>query len=248
MPDSVFNFLLNFAAEKFPEIFFLIVLSAFAGLRPSEACNVSQYNLIITRVNGRFSKVEIDLLAERVLRADMMRVGGIKKERIQKVYPRFLAQFQECYNIHMEYLKTRKFDETYAPMSVDRGGNAYTYKAYRVRFQKLIECIIPTLLASEDEEVVEYGMLLNGQKEKISPHIFRHWFSARLALCGEDVAGLQFWRGDKNPNSCLVYLADKGDINRQLERVANGMYDFNMELAKKTKQQGFGTRGKRRDC
>ena len=41
--------------------------------------------------------------------------------------------------------------------------------------------------------------------------------SVQLALRGEDVAQLQFWRGDKNPESAFRYLQNKGDLIRELE-------------------------------
>lgn len=84
--------------------------------------------------------------------------------------------------------------------------------------------IRPILLNSEDREVVEYGMML--METKISPHIFRHWFSVRLTLYGESIAGLQYWRGDKSPESALLYLQNKGELEKQLRQVSNGIFEF----------------------
>lgn len=224
MPNSVFDYFLSYAAERYQDIFFLIVLSSFAGLRPSEACNVSEYNMNMNFVMGSLQNVEIDLLAERPMRLDLKKVGLIKKERKQKVYPKFLEAFLWSYNLHMEYLKNKKRENRYLPLSVNQSGKAYTYPAYYARFKKLVSEITPILLKSDDPEVVEYGLAL--QENNISPHIFRHWFSVRLTLYGEDVAGLQYWRGDKNPESALVYLQNKGELEKQLRQVGDAIFDF----------------------
>ena len=33
---------------------------------------------------------------------------------------------------------------------------------------------------------------------------------------GEDIGNIQFWRGDKSPQSAFTYLQNKGDLNREL--------------------------------
>lgn len=224
MPNSVFSIFMSYAAEYFQDIYFLMVLSAFAGLRPSESCSVSQYTLLLTQVMGKLSSATIDLMKERPMRSDLANVGSIKKERMQKVYPKFIEAFDYSYYLHMDYLKNKKFEEDYAPLSINRNGMAYTYQAYYQRFQKLVKKIRPILLASEDREVVEYGMML--METRISPHIFRHWFSVRLTLYGESIAGLQYWRGDKSPESALLYLQNKGELEKQLRQVSNGIFEF----------------------
>lgn len=224
MPNSVFRLFLVYSAEHYQEIFFLIALSAFAGLRPSEACNVTRYNLHLFTIEGRLQSVEIDLTKERPLRSDLKYVGSIKKERVQKVYPKFIKQFEICHQYHLKYLENKPFEEMYAPLSINRSGKAYTYAAYYQRFKKFVLDIIPVLLRSEDPEVVEYGFAL--QEVQISPHIFRHWFSVQLTLDGQDIAGLQYWRGDKSPESALVYLQNKGELDKQLRYVSEFLFDF----------------------
>ena len=85
------------------------------------------------------------------------------------------------------------------------------------------------MLQSDEEEIVNYGFLL--QSNNIGPHIFRHWFSVRLALYGEDIAGLQYWRGDKSPESALVYLQNKSELTKQFQRVSNESFDFMLKQA-----------------
>ena len=44
----------------------------------------------------------------------------------------------------------------------------------------MIEELVPIMLKQNNVELQEYGQLL--LEHNISPHIFRHWFSVRLAL------------------------------------------------------------------
>lgn len=230
MPDAVLNVFLSYAAQYHKDIFFLMILSAFAGLRPSEACNVRQEcsplgnGISIRKVNGKATRIIIDLTQELNLRSDLLPVGKIKKERKQQVYPRFLNAFISAYEMHKVYLSYCKFEPQYCPMNVNLQGKAMTYNTYRKKFQQLTVAIIPILLKSGDQEVVEYAHDL--QEHNISPHIFRHWFTVKLCIYGENVAGLQYWRGDKSPESSLTYLQNKAEIQKQLQHVNNELFDF----------------------
>lgn len=237
MPNSVFNILLAHIMENHIDILMLVALSAFAGLRPSEACNVRQEisplgsGIRMIKRNGVVTQIEIDLREEKVLRSDLKPVGWIKKERVQRVYPRFLNAFLYCYEQYLKYLSGAKFESQYCPLTVSKHGNAMTYATYWKRFKNIVCEIIPILLDSDDIEVAEYGHLL--LTHSIAPHIFRHWFSVRLTLYGEDVAGLQYWRGDKSPESALRYLQNKGELMKQLQRVADRSFDYLLDVARK---------------
>lgn len=78
--------------------------------------------------------------------------------------------------------------------------------------------------------MVEYAHDL--QVVNISPHIFRHWFSVKLTLYGETVAGLQNWRGDKNPNSALTYLQNRGELEKQHQIVNDEIFEFMIDQIK----------------
>lgn len=230
MPNSVFDLIFTYSAQFYPEIFFLIALSAFAGLRPSEACNVRQSisplgsGIIFEKSNGETKKITINLLEEKNLRSDLKPVGRIKKERKQQVYPRFLHVFEEAYEMHLKYLSTCKFEPAFCPMNVNSRGMAMTYSNYVSVFKKMMKSVIPILLQTGDPEVELYAH--NLLERNIGPHIFRHWFSVQLVLYGEDVAGLQFWRGDTSPESALNYLRDKGELVKQLSLVNNHLFDY----------------------
>jgi len=230
IPTKVFRVIVNQAFCHAPEIVFAICLSAFAGLRPGEVCNVRQEGsplgngLTIIAVDGVVKAVEIDLHTEYALRSDGVKCGGIKKERRQRVYPTFIPAFCKVYEFHKKLIKG-KFEQSYCPMFVGKSGMAMTYFDYRSRFKSLItEYVRPTLLQHKDPECRLYGQLL--YENNLGPHSMRHFFTVQLVLMGEDVAGLQYWRGDSNPESSLRYLQNKGDLIKELSAVNDLLADF----------------------
>lgn len=230
IPTKVFQVIVNLAFRWTPEIAFAICLQAFAGLRPGEVCNVRQEHsplgggLVVTLIDGVIRKVEIDLTAEYVLRSDGVSCGRIKKERWQRVYPAFLPAFAQAYEFHRRILRDN-YEPQYCPMFVGSRGKAMTYDNYRGKFSDLIVAHVrPALMNHSDPECRLYGQLL--YEHTLGPHALRHWFSVQLVLMGEDVAGLQYWRGDSNPESALLYLQNKDDLMRELSETNNMLADF----------------------
>lgn len=227
IPTKVLQVIISNAFRYTPEIAFAICLQAFAGLRPGEVCNVRQESsplgsgLSITTVGGVVKKVEIDLSTEYMLRSDGIRCGGIKKKRRQRVYPAFLTAFCQVYEFHKRRLQNG-YETEYCPMFIDRNGMAMTYSSYQNRFRCLItEHVRTALLNHNDPECRLYGQLL--YENPLGPHALRHWFSVQLVLMSEDIAGLQYWRGDSSPDSALVYLQNKGDLVKELS-AANELF------------------------
>lgn len=237
MPDSVFSILMNLIMEKHKDILMLAALGAFAGMRPSECCNVRRNDSALgpgirfVLVDGEIEDIIIDLTEELNLRSDLKPVGAIKKERTQRVYPAFLKVFYECYQIYMDYMEGHKYEADYGALTVNKQGKAITYDNYYMKFRKVIEELIPELLKCDDAEAVNYGHLL--MEINISPHIFRHWFSVKLTLFGEDVAGLMYWRGDKSPESALTYLQNKGELEKQYRKVNTEIFNYSLWKAGK---------------
>jgi hypothetical protein len=100
-----------------------------------------------------------------------------------------------------------------------------TYADYRSKFQRLItEYLRPALLDHEDPECRLYGQLL--YERSLGLQALRHWYSVQLALMGEDIAGLQYWRGDSSPESALVYLQNKSDLVKELSLANDMLADF----------------------
>lgn len=208
---------MNEVIHHHKDILMLVALSAFAGLRPAEACNIRRVDSTLgpgirfVTQNGEITDVILDLKKELNLRSDLKSVGSIKKERIQRVYPAFLEAFTECYRIYMDYMEGHKYEAAYGALTVNKQGRAITYDNYYQKFRKVIEKLIPILLSDEDAEVVNYGHLL--LENNISPHILRHWFSVKLTLYGEDVSGLMYWRGDSSPLSAITYLQNNDVVS-----------------------------------
>lgn len=240
MPNAVFEIILKHIALHHTDLLALIILSAFAGLRPSEACNVRRedsplgHGILFQIENGRVESIKIDLTNEYRLRSDGISVGGVKKERMQQVPDMFLRSFLNMYERYMKYMEGRKYEKEYGALSVNKQGKAITYQSYLGRFHAIIkEEIIPILLKSDNPEVVIYGrMLLENQ---ISPHIFRHWYTVQLVLSGvNDVATLMYWRGDKSPESALTYLQNKGELEKQYRKVNDEIFDYMSWSARKS--------------
>ena len=111
----------------------------------------------------------------------------------------------------------------------------HTTWSSEMEFRKAVNDCIPIMLEDEDPQVVNYGHLL--QENRISPHILRHWFSVKLTLYGEDVAGLMNWRGDKSPESALTYLMDKSELEKQYEIVSDEVFNYSLWKAGKMNEQ-----------
>lgn len=113
-------------------------------------------------------------------------------------------------------------------MFVDNNRMAMTYKTYARRFTTLVDNHFrPVLLECDDPECRIYGQLL--YENNLTLHSLRHWYSVQLVLHGEDIAQIQYWRGDKNPESAFTYLQNKGDLVRELEEANNFLAEMLLE-------------------
>lgn len=237
IPEGAFQIIMDEIATNHRNILMLAACSAFAGMRPSECCNVRREDSVLGPgimfeiINGDVTNVTIDIQEKKNLRSDMVDVGGIKKPRKQKVYHSFLKTFVDCYNTYMKYIEGHPYEARYGALTNTSFGKAYTYAAYRVEFQNAVKDCIPRMLASSDPQTVNYGHIL--QENNISPHILRHWFSVKLTLYGEDVPGLMYWRGDKSPESALTYITNKSELEKQYKLVNNEAFDYMLWKASK---------------
>lgn len=221
LPTRAFELLLPLAFRYAPDIAFVMCLQAFAGLRAGEALNVRREDsllgpgIVFTRVGDAVRSVEIDLRGVYVLRSDKLDVGRIKKPRRQRVYPPFIGAFCAAYELHMRFLSGRSYEMEYGPLFINNRGMALNYDSYRKKFSDLVDRHFrPALLSSPDPELRIYGQLLC--EHHLTPHSLRHWFTVQLVLRGENIAGIQYWRGDKNPQSAFEYLQNKGDLVKEL--------------------------------
>lgn len=246
IPNKAFSLLFDHIAKEHTELLGLVMNQAFAGLRPSEACNVRRTDsplgpgIRFKEVNGRLYRVEIDLTQELNLRSDCLYVGGIKKERTAIVPDIFLSAYRDAYNIYTEYMNVRAYEADYGAFSVNKQGKAITYASYSQKFRDIIKNeMIPIYLKSTDSELVLYGQTL--MEHSLSPHVFRHWFTVQLVLSGINEPGtLMAFRGDTSPESALTYINNKGDLEKQFSRITNETFDYTMWAARKKKEnEGF---------
>ena len=237
IPISAMEILWDVCRVYCPEIYFIVVAQCTAGLRPSEALNMRREDslwgrgLSITMHGSTIKEIEIDLEQELMLRSDGKSVGRIKRERKQKVYPAFISLFNHAYEFHKHYLQGRRYETEFAPMFINRDGKAMAYKSYLQKFQSLVRNYLrPRLLESEKPELHVLAHRL--ATENLSPHALRHFFTVLLVMRGEDIAQIQHFRGDKNPESALDYLQNKGELVKAAEVVATEFINRLLEIGK----------------
>lgn len=223
MPIAAAQCLLDLAWVHDPMVAFGIALQIYAGLRPSCVTNIRQNTspvsatqcLRFSYTGSSVSGLEIDLSHEYILRKDGVSVGKIKKERTVHVYKPFIPHLLEAYQLHMTLLSSKNCEPEYMPMFVSAGGKAMTYNTYSRRVKDLVyNHLKPELEMSEDPLLSSFSHLL--ESYHWAPHALRHVFTEHLVLEGLDAAQIQFYRGDASPESALTYIANKGDIMRQI--------------------------------
>lgn len=239
IPNKAFTLLFDHIAINHTDLLGLVMHQAFAGLRPSEACNVRRTDsplgagIRIREINGILRGVTIDLRDELNLRSDLLSVGNIKKERIAKVPDIFLSAYKDAYEIYMNYMEGKPYEAEYGAFSVNKQGRAITYNSYYLKFKEIIkEEMIPIYLNSNDNELVLYGQTL--MEHSLSPHVFRHWFTVQLVLSGINQPGiLMNFRGDSSPESALTYINNKGELEKQFSKITNETFNYTLWAAKK---------------
>ena len=232
--EDAFQIIMSVVLDRHQNIMMLVALGAFAGLRPSEACNVrrEEYGGIKFEWEGtKIRNITIDISAELNLRSDGVPVGGIKKHREQKVYPNFINVFSEIYNEYMDFIEGRKYETDYGPLTTNNNGMAITYNAYLYEFKKVVEEARKLMLLSDNPRTQSYGQMLF--THSLSPHIFRHFFTMKLVQYGETVPTIMFYRGDKNPNSATTYIQNKSELLKQLNDVEDEVLDYSMWRAER---------------
>ena len=231
LPTKAFILLLKLTLLHDPGIALAVAMQAFAGLREGEVLNVRQVTsplgpgLLFRCENNRVREITIDITHEFVLRADGRSTGRIKRPRRQVVYPAFNEIFMVIYRKHLKYLRNHPFDPAYCPMFPDARGQALRYDAYLARFQQLVRIyLVPELLESSDPELKGYGLLLS--EHRLACHTLRHCFSIFLVELGEDLQGLQFYRGDASLESSQPYLNDKSDLKARLRQTQSELIEL----------------------
>ena len=239
IPNKAFMLLFDHIVTHHTDLLGVVMHQAFAGLRPSEACNVRRRDsklgagIIIKEVQGELRGVSIDLENELNLRSDYLSVGGIKKERTAVVPDIFLSAYKDAYDIYTQYMEGKPYEAEFGAFSVNKQGKALTYESYYKKFRSIIKDeMIPIYLQSGDPEIVLYGQTL--MDHSLSPHVFRPWYTVQLVLSGIDHPGiLKKFRGDKSVESALTYIDSKGELEKQYSKITNETFNYTLWAAKR---------------
>ncbi|MEW4210689.1 site-specific integrase [Priestia megaterium] len=231
IPNKVFWILLKLSQVIYPQITLAIALQAFAGLRAGEVCNVRQVDcpldgggLSMRRVGGKIKRLRINLENQYIMRSDGVYVGGIKRRREQYVYPKFLPMIQHYYEKHIKWLNEQQVDKGYFPLFVNEKGMGMTVQDYRSKFKTLVHThLVQVLNESNDYELRAYAELLD--TNELSTHALRHWFTVQLVLAREGIFELAKWRGDKRPETAMIYLTNKSELLELHNEVNSEMID-----------------------
>lgn len=130
---------------------------------------------------------------------------------MQHIHPKLIPIFMDGLKSHEVFLKSRSVEKDFMPMFVNRNGKAMTYPLYLSKFHALThDYLRPALLESDNPELKILGLRL--ATEKLSPHALRHFFTVSIVLMTNDIAQVQYYRGDKSPESALWYMQNKGAL------------------------------------
>lgn len=226
------NIIMQQIEAKHKDILMVALLGIYFGLRPSEALNVRREDsplgqgLEFHRIDNEVVDIYADLRHKYNLRSDLIDVGGIKRKRKQQIHPIFINDFCRGYQKYMRYIAGHKYEEAYGPLTLNRDGKAMTYHSYLRKFKKVISEVIPIMLASDDREIVAYGM--NIQQHGLAPHIFRHYFSMVLADNGLSIVELKDYRGDRSKDAAFAYLQNKSDLTTKINHISNDVFAYNL--------------------
>lgn len=240
MPEYVFDRLLELCKIYYPHLTFALALQAYAGLRPSEVCNVRRTygrgpddGINFTTTGSTLNIFEINLKNEYAMRSDGIVVGHIKCKRRQRVYTPYLPIIQDLYTQHLKIISKFDLEPNYSPMFVNTQGKALTVATYSKNVKKLInDYLRKDLLESNDTKLNHYGTILLTQS--LAPHYLRHFYTVRLVLDGLDPTMVAKWRGDKSTETALLYCHNKGELQ-------SGIYHCNTAIFKEIHSRNWGT-------
>lgn len=224
MPIDIFEIFLRLSEEYYPELTFAIALQAYAGLRPSEVCNVRQPidprkpGIRYMKVGSKIASMTIDLGRRYEMREDGLSVGAIKKRRQQKVYTEYLDRVQELYKKHLNELSKYTLEPGFYPMFVNRDGKAITVKSYRDKIERLANIYLRKELSKSNVPSHRYYAEILSQR-KLSPHFLRHYFTVLLVLDNLTPHEVAIWRGDDLLDTALIYCQNKEELMANIRAI-----------------------------
>ena len=227
--------LLEAASWYDQDLFMLMSLQIYAGLRPGEAVNVRMTSscygpgiIFEYAYSGAINSICIDLskaAINRPLRSDLVRVGYIKKPREVKVYSGYVNVLFDVYTGYIAYTCSRN-REAMMPLvtntTTKKGFNmAFSYDNYRKRFKSLCETYVFPALINEGGERRIYAEKL--MQSKYGPHMLREYFTCRLFEAHVPWSQIMALRGDSDPNTVVLYLLQGGALKKLTCNIATNM-------------------------
>lgn len=227
IPEEAIGILMEEIKIHDEMIYFAAVLQAYAGLRASECMNLRREDsplstspgIEIHKIGEAVSEMRLDLTHEYQMRSDFADVGKIKRDtsRMTTVYPKNLPIVYDAYKNHLDLISNKPSEKDFAPIFISAGGKAMKTDTYQRRFNNVVQNHLrPRLLNSEDPLLVAFGQAL--LTNNFPTHGLRHYFSVHLAIDGLDASQIMSYRGDKNIDSSVVYLQNKGILEEQLRK------------------------------
>ena len=235
MPLEIAQRFIDMAQVHDPELVFPIVLMLYVGLRGGDICNIyrgirgKHQGILTTSISymgadgGKKYKVEsmeICLLHEYSLRSDGVRQGGIKCERIQPVFSRFLETVVHFYTYHTNLIKDKPCEtiEGIRPMFLSKNMDtdtgvymAMTMSGLRDRINTLYsKYVLPSCKDDPNPNLARYYLQMQ-QGHTWGKHAFRHYYTVLLLYFGVDDANmLKVYREDRSEKSAQTYIRNKG--------------------------------------
>lgn len=225
----IFN-LIETAKLYDPLMAFPIAIQAFLGLRIGEVCQLSRDRISIIAPYGTVVTFTLNLLENKMLRADGKSTGEIKRKRVQIAYEAFLPMIETLYKAHLKLLHDYEFDNNeFGALVVDSKGNAILKPTYRKRFHnlvlKLIERVMKMAKNNHFQATIDIQLLLNYY---MTPHSLRYFFSQYVGKY-ENSHTLAMYRGDKNINTALTYLKDSPYRKEYISKLQNSFIENYMK-------------------
>lgn len=234
-PKFFIDKLLEAASWYDLDLFMLMSLQIYAGLRPSEAVNVRMTSscygpgiIFEYAFNGAINSICIDLskaAINRPMRSDLIHVGYIKKPREVNVYPGYVNALFDIYTRYIAHSCNRN-RESMMPLvtnsTTKKGFNmAFTYDNYRKRFKSLCEnYVFPSLINDGGERRIYAEKLM---QSKYGPHMLREYFTCRLFEAHVPWSQIMELRGDSDPNTVVLYLLQGGALKKLTCDIAANM-------------------------
>ena len=229
-------------AKNYDDNFYIgAMLQSCTGIRPSEALNLRTEDSIygpgmryVLDSSGRPRWLMIDIRErqkERPLRYDVIHTPQIKVVRtVQVLDTEMMEELWRAYRHYMTVTKGRIRrpegplivckNKKYDPLLDKRVNQQWTYKSYNVAFHVIADMVIQDLRDDATGLAIYAELMANNA---IGPHMFREYFTCKMFEKGYKWIEIMKARGDKSPETAILYLVQGGAYRRITIENANAI-------------------------